>query len=203
MRASTMITELRIEGFKSFGTPEQVLPLGHLNFIVGANASGKTNLISALRFLQNAVSQNAEFAVNDLGGIAEVRNKIMREREQAKPVKLGLKMSFLDDVIRFKSGKDNELRFQSFSYTLTLDLRNPSGLPEVVSENLIAEIQDEKGEKHKYQLKRDESLVQILDPTDTQGTLPHKIKVPKEESTRLALGVGFFSPPCVILRHII
>ena len=50
-----MITELSIEGFKSFGSPAEAIELGPLNFVVGANASGKSNLLCALRFLQNAV----------------------------------------------------------------------------------------------------------------------------------------------------
>ena len=45
-----MITKLEIEGFKSFGSPAEKIELGPLNFIVGANATGKTNLLHALRF---------------------------------------------------------------------------------------------------------------------------------------------------------
>src|SRR5579864_4679900 len=86
------IREIRIEGFKSFGTPAEVIPFGPLNFVVGANASGKTNLISALRFLQLAVLQNTEFAVNEFGGVAEVRNKILRQRESLKPLTIGFKL---------------------------------------------------------------------------------------------------------------
>ena len=53
-----MITELSIEGFKSFGSPAETIELGPLNFVVGANASGKSNLLGALRFLQNAVAHD-------------------------------------------------------------------------------------------------------------------------------------------------
>ena len=75
-----MITELKIEGFKSFGSPEETIELGPLNFVVGANASGKTNLLSALRFLQNAVIHDVSYAVSEMGGNAEVRNKRLRQR---------------------------------------------------------------------------------------------------------------------------
>ena len=45
-----MITEIEIEGFKSL---EKVrLKLGKLNLFVGANASGKSNVLDALRVLQ-------------------------------------------------------------------------------------------------------------------------------------------------------
>ena len=59
-----MITELEIEGFKSFGSPAEKIELGPLNFIVGANATGKTNLLHALRFLQNAVNHDVPYAVS-------------------------------------------------------------------------------------------------------------------------------------------
>ena len=62
-----MITELEIEGFKSFGSPAEKIELGPLNFIVGANASGKTNLLHALRFLQNAVNHDVSYAVQRVG----------------------------------------------------------------------------------------------------------------------------------------
>ena len=65
MSAFPCITELRIEGFKSFGSPMQRLALGSLTFIVGANASGKTNMLSALQFLKMAVLQNVEYACNE------------------------------------------------------------------------------------------------------------------------------------------
>ena len=61
-----MITEFSIEGFKSFGSPAEVVQLGSLNVVVGANASGKSNFIDALRFLQNAVIHDVSYAVSEL-----------------------------------------------------------------------------------------------------------------------------------------
>ncbi len=63
-----MITQLCIENFKSFGSDTNTLHLKPLNFIVGANASGKTNLISALRFLKLAITQDLETAVGEFKG---------------------------------------------------------------------------------------------------------------------------------------
>ncbi len=45
-----MISELKIRNFKSLESVD--LKLGHFNLLVGANASGKSNLLDALRFLQ-------------------------------------------------------------------------------------------------------------------------------------------------------
>jgi predicted ATPase len=198
-----MITEFKIEGFKSFGTPEQTLHLGRLNFLVGANASGKTNVIKALQFLQNAVLQNADFAVNELNGAAEVRNKILRERDQPKPVKIGVQMDLAPAPIRFSAGNGHEFRFLSFNYEVKLDLRKPSGLAEVVAESLTSNLLDQKEQQLQYRLTRNKSEVEIADPTLAKEQRVQKIQVPGQEATRLALGVGFFSPPCVTLRHII
>ena len=44
-----MITKLRLERFKNFQVAE--LALGPLTLLVGANASGKSNLRDAFRFL--------------------------------------------------------------------------------------------------------------------------------------------------------
>lgn len=199
-----MITNFIIEGFKSFGSPEQRLSLGPLNFVVGANASGKTNLISALRFLRSAVLQNAEFAVNELGGITEVRNKILREKNARKPIKIGFIMDFTNEKkISIETNEEQKFRFLSFDYTVNLDLRNESGFPEVESEIFNADIENEKGDKLYYKLRRNESEVEITDPTISGKDQLYKIRVPEQESTRLALGVGFFSIPCVVLRDLI
>ncbi len=45
-----MISELKIGNFKSLESVD--LKLGHFNLLVGANASGKSNFLDALRFLQ-------------------------------------------------------------------------------------------------------------------------------------------------------
>ena len=79
-----MIEELCIRNFKSFGPDMSPISLCPLNFVVGANASGKTNLLSALRFLKLSLLQSVEVAANEYGGPGEVRNKITREREKAK-----------------------------------------------------------------------------------------------------------------------
>ena len=49
-----MISELKIRNFKSLESVD--LKLGHFNLLVGANASGKSNFLDALRFLQGVGS---------------------------------------------------------------------------------------------------------------------------------------------------
>ena len=64
------ITKLRVRNFRSIRDAE--LELGPLTVIVGPNASGKSNLIDALRFLVDALSQNLAHSVRARGGFQAI-----------------------------------------------------------------------------------------------------------------------------------
>jgi len=62
-----MITELRLENWKSFG--EATLYIDPLSILIGTNASGKSNVLDALQFLQNIASgMTARKALTNLRG---------------------------------------------------------------------------------------------------------------------------------------
>ena len=197
------ITELRIEGFKSFGAPMQRIALGPLTFIVGANASGKTNMLAALQFLKMAVLQNVEYACNEFGGTSEVKNRIVRERNTKKPVIIGFRM----DMGAAGSVFNNEEKFfqiGSFDYQVRLDLRHNDQIPRIEEERLRADIQDMDGNTCNFSLTRNKEKVTLIDDvTASHRGKEQNYSVPAEDATRLALGVGFFSLPCAILRHLI
>ena len=62
-----MLTEVSLEGFKSYGS-HQTLDLSSMTVLVGANASGKSNVIEAIRFLswlaQGQRLSSIEYQVN-------------------------------------------------------------------------------------------------------------------------------------------
>lgn len=194
-----MITTLKIEGFKSFGTPPQRLHLGRLNFVVGANASGKTNLISVLRFLQHAVRENVEYAVGEFGGASEVRNRILRERNRPKPVSISLRIE-PRQKIRVSS---KVFTIAAYDYSLIVDLRNDAGRPVIASEKLDVKLHDDDDKEFLYQLTRAKEEIGIRDEIGLSPKGLDKVTVPEVEATRLALGVGFFSLPLAVLRDII
>lgn len=196
-----MITELQIEGFKSFGSPEETIELGSFNFVVGANASGKTNLLSALRFLQNAVIHDVSYAVSEMGGNAEVRNKRLRQRREPKPVRLSLKLEkeFGVSLPQDSPQKKDLSVVRSFEYQLQLDLRSDA-TPSIEGESLKAELV-RNGKTHAIGLERSGTMLVVMDPTTGYGT-KRTLSVPEQEPTRLALvGVGFFSMPGTLLRE--
>ena len=62
-----MITELRLENWKSFG--EATLYIDPLSILIGTNASGKSNVLDALQFLQGVSSgTTVDSVLNDLRG---------------------------------------------------------------------------------------------------------------------------------------
>lgn len=193
-----MITELEIEGFKSFGSPGIKLRLGKLNFLVGANASGKTNCLSALQFLKNVVTQDLEYAVNEMGGSAEVRNKILRQQRRPKPVRFRVK---IEKEFELELGK-RTWKMTSFDYEVRFDLRTDASTPVIESELLTVKLES-NGVKDIFSLKRDTSKVVFHDPMQPVSRKRSKLEipVPKGEETRLAVGVGFFAPACVLLRE--
>lgn len=194
-----MITELRVENFKSFGSDTASLPLCPLNFIVGANASGKTNLISALRFLKIALLQNVDIAVAEFEGPSEVRNKIQRERQEPKPVRIRLEIDGAKlRKIRFPGKPPRQAL--SYTYLVEIDLRSAEEEPQVLREELSAEFSGDSGGSLDYRMTRSENQVSIEDAVFERSSA-EPIPITPQDAMRLAAGTGFFSPPLAIFRH--
>jgi predicted ATPase len=66
------INKLYIENFKSFGKLEIVFQ--PINLLIGANASGKSNLITLFEFLKNIQNTGIERAVSEMGGFKSLLN---------------------------------------------------------------------------------------------------------------------------------
>jgi predicted ATPase len=67
-----MIKRLKIKNFKSFKDID--VELGNLNVIIGANASGKSNFISAIKFLRDIARSGLEKAIDEQKGIKYLQN---------------------------------------------------------------------------------------------------------------------------------
>jgi predicted ATPase len=172
-----------------------------LNFVVGANASGKTNLLSALRFLKIALLQNVEIAIGEFEGPAEVRNKIQRERKDSKPVRLRLKIDGAKmGLLRHSKGPPRHAKF--FNYQVEIDVRSNDEEPVVLHEELSAEFRDESGQSLRYRMQRSQNQVTIEDPVFGL-TPPEPILIAPQDTSRLAAGTSFFSPPLALFRNYI
>jgi predicted ATPase len=87
MGASTFITRVVLENYKSIARCD--VSLGPLTFLVGANGSGKSNFLDALRFVADALRAALDHAIRDRGGIKEVRL-----RSSGHPTHFGIRLEF-------------------------------------------------------------------------------------------------------------
>jgi predicted ATPase len=95
-----MLTRLRFKNWRSLHDVE-IDDLQPINVFIGANSSGKTNILDALYFLRQAIGQSANDAFNDRTRTGQVRTIGVTD---ADPLKLELS---------FRSDKDNnQLTYQ-------------------------------------------------------------------------------------------
>ena len=90
MATSTMspfITRVVIENYKSIASCD--VRLGSLNVLVGLNGSGKSNFLDALRFVRDACNLSLGAAVQERGGIDEIRH-----RPSDSETLIGLRLEF-------------------------------------------------------------------------------------------------------------
>ncbi len=65
------ISHIKLRNWKNFKDAEAAL--GLRVFLIGPNASGKSNLLDALRFLRDVANDGLEKAVNIRGGVSAIR----------------------------------------------------------------------------------------------------------------------------------
>lgn len=81
------INRVVIRNYKSIAACD--VTLGALTFLVGANGSGKSNFLDALRFIADALRYSLDHALRDRGGIQEVRR-----RSSGHPTHFGIRVDF-------------------------------------------------------------------------------------------------------------
>lgn len=87
MNASAFITRVILKNYKSIGYCD--VALGPLTYLVGANGSGKSNFLDALHLVRDALTGSLDNALNERGGLAEVRR-----RSSGHPTHFGIRLEF-------------------------------------------------------------------------------------------------------------
>ena len=87
MSSSVFITRVVLRNYKSIGYCN--VRLGPLTYLVGANGSGKSNFLDALRFVSDSLRTTLDHALRERGGIGEVRR-----RSGGHPNHFGVKLTF-------------------------------------------------------------------------------------------------------------
>lgn len=192
-----MLTHIEIEGFKSFGSPAAKVDVTPLTFFVGPNASGKSNFLAALQFLQTAVRHDIETAVNAFGGASEVWNKSLREKGASAPLRIRIRDEPHEDLGSYAF--ENH-RLDAYDYELALDAQSNGRQLTVESERLTADISNSEGEQISHEISRRTNTVEVtsnLTNPSFKGT--DKVSIPQPASGRLIPNFLFDIVP-VILR---
>ena len=76
---TVQVVSLKLRNYLSVQTED--VSLGRLNVLIGTNASGKSNVMDALRFLHDAIRRDFQFAVASRGGFVHLACKASEARE--------------------------------------------------------------------------------------------------------------------------
>ncbi|MFZ3287837.1 MAG: AAA family ATPase [Telluria sp.] len=81
------LTRVSLRNYKSIAACD--VYLSPLTYLVGANGAGKSNFIDALHFVRDALSGSLDNAMNERGGLSEVRR-----RSSGHPTNFGIRLEF-------------------------------------------------------------------------------------------------------------
>ncbi|MCU7906780.1 MAG: AAA family ATPase [Candidatus Thiodiazotropha sp. (ex Epidulcina cf. delphinae)] len=87
MSAPVFITRVVLRNYKSIGYCD--VHLHALTYLVGANGSGKSNFLDALHLVRDALAGSLDNALNERGGLTEVRR-----RSSGHPTHFGIRLEF-------------------------------------------------------------------------------------------------------------
>lgn len=88
MSSFVFLTRVLLRNYKSIGYCD--VRLGPLTYMVGANGSGKSNFLDALHFVRDALAGSLDNALNERGGLPEVRR-----RSSGHPNHFGIRLEFV------------------------------------------------------------------------------------------------------------
>ena len=73
MSSTHFLSRIVLRNYKSIALCD--VKLGPLTYLVGANGSGKSNFLDALHLVRDALAGSLENALNERGGLSEVRRR--------------------------------------------------------------------------------------------------------------------------------
>lgn len=88
MEPGVFLTRVSLRNYKSIASCD--VRLTPLTFLIGANGAGKSNFMDALHFVRDALNGSLDNAMNERGGLSEVRR-----RSSGHPTNFGIRLEFL------------------------------------------------------------------------------------------------------------
>ena len=195
------IKSVRIENFRSFGDFE--INLGQFNVLVGANASGKSNLLQVFRFLEDIANHGLQDAISLQGGVRFLTNaQIGRDRALSLTIIADTDERYIGLPSRNDSvdrPKITWLRIRDFHYHFSLKFAHDEDV-EIVRDQLSLDCEfselavDASGKPLEESIDLGEGSIVLR---NTNGELYCDLSIPKEVS----LTERDFLPPTSIVRE--
>ena len=200
------VSNLTLRNFKSF--KEVSVPFRPFNVIIGPNASGKSNLVQAFRFLKDIFDHGLENAVSLQGGWEFLKNMAANPDE---PIEISVEIEYSDAMIFFflarKSGF-TEPKSIGINYTLEFIYRGPDKGLEITSETLVQKVQVVNADPtdfHQTEGNMTLSRTEIGDEVSSNFTVDDNIKKYFTETSQLLNESVYPLQPSVpiirIMRH--
>lgn len=142
-----MITHIEIDGFKTF--EDFSLELQPFSAVVGPNASGKSNLFDALRFISLLAQSDIRTAMQGLRGEPE---ELFRRTVDGTADKMRFAIeALLSPEGTDPFGKKYEIKSQRIRYEIELSItHDASGLPRILISHEMCKPISRKAEKSKF-----------------------------------------------------
>src|SRR6266480_673744 len=173
-----MIARLKIDNFKSLKGID--IRLGPINFVVGPNASGKSNLAEALDFISHAVREDLAYAVAEKGGFYNICHRRQRRARGAISFVVEATIQRRNDVCDFRlsfqlktKGEDIRADFFVASEELTIKLKPKD---QQSADNITLNIWRQE---NKYDLKLEQNLPQGSKLSTSQNNFVKKFEALK------------------------
>ncbi len=195
-----MITALEIANYKTFGDSFR-LELGPFNVLVGPNACGKTNLVDALRFLQESVAGGLSVAAARRGGWSAIRCRRKRRKEVRFTLEGSLNQEGEIRVHSRQEGKASLQRFRSVRYVYRLRFRYTGKGYQVVLEEatLWGRSADEETLEQEQVLSRFRRTAEQVFLEESVAERRQTLPIPEENQAHLFVGNRFGSLASLML----
>lgn len=112
------IKSIHISNFKSFN--DEVISFDRLNVLIGANAAGKSNVISLLRFFMDIINFGIDDAISMQGGMEYILNASIGK---SKPIRMEINISIYDEkwsrCLNIKSDKFVRIVEMQYAFEIT------------------------------------------------------------------------------------
>lgn len=127
-----LLTGLKIKNFKSIASAD--IDFEPLTMLVGANASGKSNLINVFRFISNITTEGIDNAVALQGGIPYLANASL---PKGTPIEISFTLDLSNEGwVRSTGKKTVALEIQKIDYHFTLQPNLRGGGYHIISDDM-------------------------------------------------------------------